>query len=125
MPHQLSRHQRKVLAALLELETAHGSRWWFAHTIGKVVGVGGWHASFRDETWNALKAAGCVEDGPDKYMDLGLTPIGRIVASEQKVCWTPESRQAVTDAVWELEARCKTYPRIPMGTFEPVTHRSA
>jgi hypothetical protein len=58
---KLSNHQKRVLAALVALEDAHGWRWWPRHAIGVVVGAGGFHDTIQLGTMHRLKLAGLVQ----------------------------------------------------------------
>lgn len=98
---KLSAHQKRILAALLELERRFGHRWWGREAIGYVVGAGGFHQVIQTRTMLALSSLSLVllevESWPAQTRRLvhcscaayhwGLTDAGRSLASSLAVRW--------------------------------------
>lgn len=94
MATSITTHQKRVLAAMLELERAHSRHWWGRDAIGCVVAAGGFHATIQKRTMLALSAAALVflevESWPAETRRLvfcscaayrwGLTDAGRALA---------------------------------------------
>lgn len=90
----LTKHQRRVLAALLALERKHDLRWWSRDDIGSVVDAGGYHNVIQRTTIAKLKELGLVQTERSSWpedtqklvrcncgvCDWGLTELGRSVA---------------------------------------------
>jgi len=111
---RLSDHQKRVLAALLELELAHDWRWWGRYAIGYVVDAGGYHQTLQLATVAALKAGGLIQtersSWPAEVVQLvrcncgcghwGLTNKGRTKARTLRVLWSAEARERIANARW-------------------------
>ncbi|MBN2024050.1 MAG: hypothetical protein JW809_14805 [Pirellulales bacterium] len=96
---ELSRHQKRVLAALAALAKRHGWRWWSRRAIGHVVAAGEYHATIQIETIAALKRAGLVRSQCNSWSESmrrdvrcacarrlwGLTDAGARVAAQTPV----------------------------------------
>lgn len=111
---KLSTHQSRVLAALLELERAHGWRWWSRYAIGYVVSAGGYHETLQMPTVAALKAGGMIQTERSSWPaavrrlvrcscgcgEWGLTNRGRTKARALRVLWDEASRERIANARW-------------------------
>ncbi len=111
---KLTDHQKRVLAAILALEKAHGLRWWDRASIGMVVGAGGYHETIQLKTIAALKKHGLVyserSSWPESVTQLvkcgcsifnwGLTQAGRDIAVTLKICWSDEALKRLDSAGW-------------------------
>lgn len=114
---KLSPHQKRILAAIVALESEHLHAWWSREAIGSVVVAGGFHQVIQKRTMLALSELGLVllevESWPREVRLLvscvcasyqwGLTEPGRALAFEihDRTRWTAESRALVKDAgIW-------------------------
>lgn len=109
---KLTKHQARVLAALLGLWERHGCRWWSRHAIGGVVLAGGYHDVIQRRTMIALEAAGLVmleyESWPPEirlavrcncaFHFWGLTAAGEELARGLKIVWTREAARGIEAA---------------------------
>lgn len=57
---KLTKHQKRILAALLELERRYSHCWWSRDSIGQVVGAGGYHSVIQKRTILSLSELGLV-----------------------------------------------------------------
>lgn len=106
---ELTKHQRRVLAALLALERTHDLRWWDRESIGHVVAAGGYHDVIQRQTIAKLKQLGLVQtersSWPEQVQQLvgcvcaaamwGLTDAGRQVAESLLIKLPPETMKRV------------------------------
>lgn len=97
----MSNHQKRILAALLALETEHGNRWWDRHVVGSVVGAGGYHQTIQQKSMEALQRGRFILREVDSWPDsihefvrctcakcfFGLTDKGRELARTMNVRW--------------------------------------
>lgn len=109
---KLSKHQKRVLAALLALEQAHAWDWWPREAVGEVVGAGGFHNTIQIKTINILKGKGLVQtqrsSWPEGVRDRvrcncansqwGLTATGREQATALNVQWSEGAKKSLTQA---------------------------
>lgn len=131
----LTKHQTRVLAALLALERAHSRRWWGRDAIGCVVGAGGYHGVIQRRTMLALSAASLVllevESWPAETRRLvhcncaayrwGLTDAGRVIAERLAIRWPADSEKRIKQASYhDLDCDDATEGRTTRGDrFEP------
>lgn len=92
---KLSKHQRRVLTALVLLEQKHRWSWYSRESIGRVVAAGGYHQTLQVATVRALKRAGLIQTQRSSWAEVtrqsvrcgcgccswGLTDEGRRVAA--------------------------------------------
>lgn len=111
-------HQKRILAAMLELERRHGLQWWSRDAIGSVVGAGGYHSIIQKRTMLAMSAESFVllevESWPAATRKLvrcncaayrwGLTEAGRNIAASMSIRWTERAIKAIgTAKVYDCE----------------------
>ena len=103
----LTKHQKRILAALLALEQRNDHRWWGRDAIGYLVGAGGYHAVIQKRTMLVLSAESLVllevETWPAATRRLvtcncaafrwGLTDFGRAIAETISVAWPADAEQ--------------------------------
>lgn len=113
----LTAHQKRILAAMLALETQYGQRWWSRDAIGDVVGAGGYHRIIQVRTMHTLRDAKLViveaESFPPEVAAVvrcgcachhwGLTAKGRDTAAASGVRQTDTSKAAMER--WKHETR--------------------
>ncbi len=101
----LTQHQKRVLAALFELERRHKRQWWGRDAVGEVVRAGGYHAVIQKRTMLKLSEASLVmlevESWPADTRRLvfcncaayrwGLTDAGRSMAETLSVRWPEDA----------------------------------
>ena len=111
---KLSTHQKRVLAALLELEAAYQWRWWSRDAIGYVVAAGGYHETLQIPTIAALKSGGLIQSERSSWPlevqrlvrcncgchQWGLTNRGRTKARALNVLWDDAGRERIAKARW-------------------------
>jgi len=104
-----TKHQSRVLAALLALERRHDWLWWDRDAIGSVVGAGGYHNTIQVSTIARLKDDGLVQSERSSWpMEVvsrircgcglhhwGLTEKGRLIAERLVIHWPAHSLEAV------------------------------
>lgn len=105
-----SKHQQRILATLLALESRHGCRWWSTYPMGTVIGVTVQKLSLR-----RLEQMGLVQTEasnwpsevrnlvrcPCAWMAWGLTTAGRTAAEALPVCWSDRSLNCIEQVVVE------------------------
>lgn len=129
----LSKHQKRVIAALFALEQVHGTRWWNRHAIGYVVAAGGYHDVIQIKTIAVLKEVGLVQTERSSWTEdvqslvrcncasyqWGLTDAGLGVARDLQLSWTEEFQKRVHEAKtynWQGCQRDEDEP--PPGFFD-------
>jgi hypothetical protein len=109
---KLTKHQQRILAALLELERVHDCRWWSRDAIGCVVAAGGYHQTIQRRSMLTLSTLGLVllevESWPREARRLvrcncaaytwGLTEVGRTLAASFRIVWPDDAAGRVVDA---------------------------
>lgn len=106
---KLTTHQKRILAAMNELNIAHNLRWWDRESIGRVVGAGGFHNVIQIKSMTALKSLGLVMTERESWSEevrqtvqcgcaqyeWGLTEQGESIAKELSVRWSDEAKASI------------------------------
>lgn len=104
---KLTPHQKKIIGALLALETQHDWHWWSCRSIGRIVQAGGRHSTIQTRTMRLLFKLGLVitqahswtEESVDQVRcgcatyHWGLTDAGRTAAGDLTFRLPEETRQ--------------------------------
>jgi hypothetical protein len=118
---KLTAHQKRILAAMLALETRHKRAWWPREAIGHVVAAGGYHQVIQKRSMLALSGLGLVllevESWPREVRQLvhcdcaaycwGLTDGGRDRATSLvfDIRWPDKAQKAIATATLWLRHR--------------------
>lgn len=104
-----TKHQKRVLAALLALERTHNHSWWSRDAIGAVVRAGGFHAIIQNNTMDRLREGGLVQWESESWTpevrslircncachNWGLTDEGRAAAESLYIRLSDADRKAL------------------------------
>lgn len=102
-----TKHQQRILAAVLALESRHGLRWWSTYPMGTVIGV-----TVQKYSLKILERMGLVQTEasswpsevrnlvrcPCAWMAWGLTTAGRTAAEALAVRWSHRSLNCIERA---------------------------
>jgi hypothetical protein len=112
---KLTAHQKRVLAALLELQRANGWKWWSRCSIGRVIAAGGFHGTIQNRTMSVLKKGGLVQTERSSWptptaarirctcacCEWGLTAAGEKEAAALSVFWCDDTLQRIEGCLYD------------------------